>query len=82
MILSLPGALAFSQSTGGSYVLRKVAIAAGAGRPVAAGLTLTATLGQAAAGTQSGDSLRLTGGFHSPRGGSSPPDPLFRNGFE
>jgi len=81
MVLGMPVALASAQSTGGSYVLRKVAIASG-GRPVATGPVLTATAGQPAAAVQSGASYRLTGGFHAPRSSANPPDPLFRNGFE
>lgn len=82
MVLGMPVVLASAQSTGGAYVLRKVAIAGGGGRPAAAGLTMTATLGQSAAAVQSTVNYRLTGGFQSPRGAASPPDALFRTGFE
>lgn len=82
MMLGMPVMLASAQSTGGAYVLRKVAIASGGGRPVAAGLTLMATVGHPAAAVQAGGNYRLIGGFHSPRGSASTPDPLFRNGFE
>lgn len=82
MALGMPMVLASAQSTGGVYVLRKVAIASGGARLVAAGLTLTATLGQPAAALQSGGNYRLTGGFHGPRGAAAPSDALFRNGFE
>lgn len=82
ILLGLPAVWASAQSSGGSYVLRKVALANGGGRPMAAGLTVTATVGQSAVALQSGGNYRLTGGFHTPRSSAAPPDALFRNGFE
>ncbi len=81
MALMLGATFATAQSTGGSYVLRKVVIASGA-HADAATLQLTSTTGQPAAAVQAGGSFRLTGGFHGSRAGEPQPDAVFRNGFE
>ena len=69
---------------GGTYVLRKYAIATGGARATGGTYVLTGTVAQAAAGPvptdATGGSYRLAGGFHTT---SAPqPDALFTNGFE
>lgn len=80
LILLLAAPVALAQSSGGSYVLRKQAIAGGGTRASAGALALTHTIGQPHAAVASGGSYRLTGGFHAPRAAAQ--DPLFANGFE
>jgi hypothetical protein len=75
----LPVTLSNAQSSGGTYVLRKFAVAGGGGEGNAPGLRVVDTVGQPA-GVHVGGTYRLTGGFHKPANGAS--DRLFCDGFE
>jgi hypothetical protein len=77
LILLLP-AMALAQSTGGSYVMRKQVIAAGA-RAQGGVYAMTGTAQQPIAFVQAAGPYRLTGGFHGP--GEST-DRMFCDGFE
>jgi hypothetical protein len=77
LILLLP-AIAFAQSSGGPYVMRKQAIASGA-RAQGGVYAMTGTAHQPIAFVQAGGPYRLTGGFH---GGGASADALFCDGFE
>jgi hypothetical protein len=67
---------------GGSYSLRKQAIAAGGGRASGGSYQLTGTVGQAVAGTTANAPTQIQQGFHSAAAVAAQPDDLFRNGFE
>lgn len=69
---------ATAQASGGAYTVRKQALLPGTSAN-AGSLRLSATLGEPAAGQQSGGNFRLTGGFQTPR---VPGDGVFGNGFE
>lgn len=79
-------ASAFAQAlpppTGGSYVMRKQAIAGGGVRASGGSYVLTGTLGQALVDPipATATNYRLAGGFHTPA--ISLGDDLFANGFE
>jgi hypothetical protein len=75
-------AQALTPPSGGSYVVRKQAIAGGGVRASGGSYVLTGTLGQALVDPTAATaaSYRLTGGFHSPA--ISLGDDLFANGFE
>lgn len=80
-ILFLVPALPQAQSSGGSFVLRKHALAGGGGRAVGGSYVLVATTAQFNASAANGGSYRLVGGFHQP-GAEAPFAVLFANGFE
>ncbi len=80
-LLLLTPALLLAQSSGGTYTMRKQAIASGGVRATAGNYVLTSTTGQALAAVAQGGSYRLTGGFHQPVSAAPSPN-LFANGFE
>lgn len=78
-VLLLVPIAALAQSSGGSYTLRKQAIAGGVAA-TGGSYRLTGTVGQPAAAVQQAGSYRLTGGFHGPAGAAG--DCLLCSGFE
>lgn len=80
-LLCLVPGLPQAQSSGGSYVLRKHAIAGGGGQASGGSYQLVSTTGQSSASIASGGSYRLVGGFHQPMG-AAPSQAVFANGFE
>lgn len=80
MIAILPSVV-LAQSAGGSYRIRKQAIAAGV---VATGANyrLVGTVGQAVAGPQGTGTYRVSGGFHFAQGAGTSAPRLFCDGFE
>lgn len=72
---------AFADSSGGTYILTKQSIAGGGGTVAAAPYVAVVTLGQAAAGSASGGSFQLIGGFH-PAPEPAVAELLFKDGFE
>lgn len=77
VILLLP-AMAFAQSTGGPYVMRKQVIASGA-EAQGGVYAITGTVHQPTASVQAAGPYRLTGGFH---GRNATADRVFCDGFE
>lgn len=80
-LLCLVPGLSQAQSSGGTYVLRKHAIAGGGGQASGGSYQLVSTTGQSNASVASGGSYRLVGGFHQPAA-AVPPQVVFANGFE
>lgn len=74
----LVAGFAAAQASGGAYTLRKQLVLPGSAA-TAGPLSLSASLGEPAAGRQSGGNFRLTGGFQTPR---VPGDGVYANGFE
>lgn len=80
VLTALTGALS-AQSSGGTYSLRKQAIAAPGARASGGNFLATTTVGQPTAATQSGGAFRLIGGFHAPRSATLGV-PIFCDSFE
>jgi hypothetical protein len=74
---------AFAQSSGGAFTITKQVIAGGGGEVQGAPYTAVVTIGQALAGTQSGGTFQLIGGFHAPAVALPPTDDaVFKDSFE
>ncbi len=78
-LIALLPVLAWAQASGGSYVMRKQAIAGGGGTNSGLTYRLVGTVAETGAWVASGGGFRLTGGFHSP---AARPDRLLCDGFE
>jgi hypothetical protein len=77
-------AQALTPPAGGSYAMRKQAIAGGGGRATGGTYVLTGTVGQALTdpAPAAGGSYTLRGGFHTPSTSSPQPEITFEDGFE
>ena len=73
---------AFAQSSGGTFSITKQSIAGGGGTTQAPPYAAVVSIGQAAAGAQSGGTFRLIGGFHAPAVSAPAPDAVFKDDFE
>jgi hypothetical protein len=73
---------AVAQSSGGTFTLTRQSIAGGGNRVQGAPYDAIVTIGQAAAGAQSGGTFQLIGGFHVPAAVTPAPDAVFKDDFE
>ncbi len=79
----LGASVTFAQSSGGTFTITKQVSAGGGGQMQGASYAAVVTIGQAAAGVQSGGTFQLIGGFHAPAAALPPaPDAVFKDGFE
>lgn len=81
LIVLAASAGVLAQSSGGDFTITRYVIAGGGGDSTGGDYSLSSTIAQPLAGTQSnGGGFRLTGGFRVPL--TDRTDALFRNGFE